>query len=101
LLPVGSAAGRQSKGFAAERQGTTCQAPEVLHAWVIWQEIAFPQLSRESRITGSILRLETGTVFGTVSLADLEPQAVSDEKTLMKSVVGVTGFEPATPTSRT
>jgi len=26
LLPVGSASGRQSKGSATERQGTTCQA---------------------------------------------------------------------------
>jgi len=31
---------------------------------------------------------------------DLEPSAGNCEKTLVESMVGVTGFEPATPTSR-
>jgi hypothetical protein len=60
-----------------------------------------PQTSKDSRNFACFCGIETGTVFGTVSLGDLEPWAEDGEKTLMKSVVGVTGFEPATPTSRT
>jgi hypothetical protein len=60
-----------------------------------------PQASKDSRKLVRLSGLETGTVFGTVSLENLEPLAEEGGKTSMKSMVGVTGFEPATPTSRT
>jgi hypothetical protein len=47
------------------------------------------------------LEVESATVFGTLNCFFLEPLIVALEKTCAKSMVGVTGFEPATPTSRT
>jgi hypothetical protein len=58
-------------------------------------------MSKQSRRIDWIPRFETGTVFGTESFFDLEPQAGKRGKIPIESMVGVTGFEPATPTSRT
>ena len=62
---------------------------------------ADPLTSKQSRSRGATWSVQTGTAPGTVSQKRLEPRRKSCEKNLMKSMVGVTGFEPATPTSRT
>ena len=55
--------------------------------------IARPLRSEESQEFGRFLGAETGTVFGTVSFLKLEPLTHDGEKTLVKSMVGVTGFD--------
>jgi hypothetical protein len=44
---------------------------------------------------------ETNTQTNTQASVKLTPKAIVRRETLGKTMVGVTGFEPATPTSRT
>src|ERR1700679_1025659 len=47
------------------------------------RSIFFPSASQDSRNLARFFRAETGTVFGTARLSDLEPQASGVGKTLM------------------
>jgi len=76
--------------------------PNLAERAATWflENAAHPKASKESCNLARFSYAETGTVIGTASLVDLEPLAGYVGKMLIKSMVGVTGFEPATPRSR-
>ena len=56
---------------------------------------------KDAEISRVFFGLETGPRLDPRGWLSMDPKGLTQGKTSRKSVVGVTGFEPATPTSRT
>jgi hypothetical protein len=85
--PMSAVGSKSSYGFPDE------VARDLLMNWEHW--------SAGKQASGAILLRRNWTPTGPQGELRLDPPRIVDRKISSKSVVGVTGFEPATPTSRT